>query len=101
MGWAGPGKRYYYQKMRRGDRVISEYVGTGILAELAAQCEWISRMAEQKQRQEQERVLTALHKEDEETQQIIDLINAIAMAFLLVNGFHTHHGQWRRYKYDG
>ena len=26
------GKSYYYQKRREGDRVVSEYIGTGELA---------------------------------------------------------------------
>lgn len=29
------GKRYYYRKQRIGNKVVSRYVGTGILAEIA------------------------------------------------------------------
>jgi hypothetical protein len=98
MGWetrggAGP---YYYRKVRRGGRVVSEYVGRGDMATLfalldeqareqkAAEAE--IRREEQREEAEADARLDALVREAE----------AVAADRLIGLGYHRHKRQWRR-----
>ena len=85
-------KPYYYHKRRQGQRVISEYVGAGQLAETVAAFDQCLRQARQSERQAQA-ALQTLHAE---VDQVCDLIQILTQASLLTAGFHTHKGQWRK-----
>ncbi len=97
MPWESRGNnRYYYRKRRIGDRVVSEYVGAGAIAE------WLAEMDEE-ERQERLDELNRKRKEREEHKAIDDKVNnfgdAVRMltkAAMLVNGYHAHKGQWRK-----
>jgi hypothetical protein len=90
MGWETRGnRRYLYHKRRRGRRVVSEYVGSGPLAELTAEREDAEREARRQ----------AEHEEDEigtEIADLCDLALLLARAHLLAEGYHQHRGNWRR-----
>ena len=93
MSWERRGnRRYYYRKRREGDRVFSEYVGAGDLAETAATLDALEREFRRAERQRREE-LRAL---DAQIDEVCDLIRALTYAALLVSGYHTHKGQWRR-----
>ena len=93
MPWEKRGiKRYYYRKRRQGDRVISEYIGAGELAESCAQIDALERQLRQAQRRTR-RELRAL---DAQLNDVCDLIRALTYATLLTTGHHTHKGQWRK-----
>lgn len=85
-------KSYYYRKRRQGDRVISEYIGTGELAETVAHLDQSLRQARQAEREAR----AALQALDAEVDHVCDLIRALTHACLLAAGFHTHKGQWRK-----
>ena len=103
MGWEKrEGRvRYYYRKRRvkSSRRVVSEYVGNGLQAQEAA----LRDRAEREIRQQgaaarrQRRASAALV--DREVEEACDLIRALMRADLLLNGYHTHRGQWRRREY--
>ena len=96
MSWEGRGdRRYYYNKRRVGDHVISEYVGAGELAQAAAALDTLEREIRRAAR-EQRQADRAL---DAQVDQVCDLIRALTCAALLVSGHHTHKGQWRRKRY--
>jgi len=97
MGWEKRrGKEYYYRKRRIGDRVLSEYVGTGPAAEAAAAIDELERLAQEEERQ--------LFRQERERQRAIDgavdraclLARHLIHAALLLNGYHMHRGEWRK-----
>jgi len=93
MSWERRGhKRYYYRKRRQGERVVSEYVGTGELAETAAALDTL----EQELRQAQRRQWETIRAFDAQVDEACDLIQALARGALLVTGHHMHKGQWRK-----
>ena len=74
MNWEQRGnRRYYYRKRRHGDRVISEYVGAGELAEAAANLDALERELRQAERQIREE-LRAL---DAQVDEVCDLARSI------------------------
>ena len=90
MPWEQRGPdRYYYRKRRLGDRVISEYVGAGLVGRLAA----AQDAAQRRQQRAERRRQAAL---DAELNTVYRLIQSLTHATLLVNGYHTHKGQWRK-----
>ena len=93
MSWEGRhNRRYYYRKRRQGDRVISEYVGAGELAEACAALDTLEGEIRRAAR-ERRRADRAL---DARVDQACDFIRALTCAALLVGGYHTHKGQWRK-----
>jgi len=90
------GKEYYYRKRRIGDRVVSEYVGTGPEAEVAATLDELTRQAQEEKRD--------LFRQERERQRAIDeavdracrLTRYLIYAALLLNCYHMHRGQWRK-----
>jgi hypothetical protein len=91
------GGLYYTRSRKEGGRVVREYVGGGVLGELAAQidAEW-RRQREEKavaQREERKR-LDALVAPLEE---LCEAAEIIARAALVASGYHQHNrGEWRR-----
>jgi hypothetical protein len=101
MGWEERnGNRYYYRKRRYGRTVISEYCGSGWLAEIQATLDEIERI-ERKQAQQARRQVEAqtrgLHGD---FNMVEDLSRALTRASMLLSGYHPHKGQWRK-KRDG
>jgi hypothetical protein len=102
MGWKFRGNRaYYYRQHREGRRVVSEYIGAGMLAELTAaqvadhQAErMLARLRLAQQRRE--------HAEMEaQLEQISELIEEHIAAELIAAGYHQHKREWRRRRKTG
>lgn len=97
MGWEKRGSgRYYYRKRRIGTRVVSEYMGGGELGAAAAahdRAAQDAREQESRSAKEEREKITALAEAGAEAEQGI---RALVRAFLLLAGYHTHKGQWRR-----
>ncbi len=97
MGWENRGNgRYYYRKKRIGSKVVSEYVGTGLIGEIAEEFD---------KSESEERILR--HKEEKKeirctaeinniVKKIENEIKLLTKAFLILKGFHTHKGEWRK-----
>ena len=99
MGWEsrGRGKRRYYTRSRWVDgRVIREYVGCGLLGEIAAlEDEYKRRQREEEAafwKEEKERLEAGAAFLDE----LAEVSEVLLRAHLLASGFHKHKGQWRR-----
>lgn len=91
------GRTYYYRKKRIGNRVISEYVGGGEVADLIAGLDELKR--EQKQFETQ--IEREMRKESEEIDQdlteIESKINLIIEGFLISKGFYKSKSrEWRK-----
>ena len=90
------GQRYYYKKIRKGDKVVSQYWGNGPEARgVAAMQEVNERRVWRKE--------NAMRKMKEEVEAIDPLLDALERTLqtltrstLLLAGFHEHKGQWRR-----
>src|SRR5215207_6682 len=99
MGWEsrGRGKRRYYTRSRWVDgRVVREYVGSGLLGEIAAlEDEYKRRQREEEAafwKEEKERLEAGTAFLDE----LAEVSEVLLRAHLLASGFHKHKGQWRR-----
>ena len=89
---------WYYTRSRRVDgRIVREYVGAGIVGELAAEADLLARQDREDHRQ--------LLKQEQERLRLLDgllaaaegLSRGQAAAALRAAGYHQHHrGEWRR-----
>ncbi|MBV7328408.1 hypothetical protein KFU94_09135 [Chloroflexi bacterium TSY] len=95
MGWEFRGNRlYYYRKQRIGNRVVSEYIGAGPIAELVA-------VQDENERQEAERQIQAwkpIRDADRalvgEIDGVVAMVRALVKYFLLLAGYRTRKGTW-------
>jgi len=89
---------YYYRKRREGNRVVSEYVGDGFAGQIADILDMEDRQEAQYKRRElgkQKRQAAAI---DNQVDEIEEYTRTITRACLLLAGYHTHKGQWRKLK---
>ncbi len=91
------GGRYYTRSKKVHGRVIREYVGTGLVGQLAAAADERERAQRQAQQAawqaDQERIESAIAPLEE----FCDVVETLARASLLLAGYHRHHrGEWRR-----
>ena len=90
------GGLYYTRSRKEGGRVIREYVGGGILGELAAQMDALERERREEQAarwKEEQEELDALEAPVEELSEASDLL---VRAALLASGYRQHNrGEWR------
>jgi hypothetical protein len=99
MGWESRrGRGRYYTRSRKVDgQVVREYVGTGLLGELAARQDAearAERLAERERLQAEETRLAAVAAPLHELSQLLDGLTA---ATLIAAGYHQHHrGAWRK-----
>jgi len=97
MGWEKrPGGRYYYRKVRRGGRVVSEYVGTGVMAQAIAELLEEDRLERELERRQREREREDFAATDRMLAAREDTVRALVRGFLVAYGYHTHKGQWRK-----
>ena len=91
------GGLYYTRSRKEGGKVVREYVGGGILGELAARMDAEERRLREEEkasrREERER-LDALAAPIEE---LCEAAEVIARAALIASGYHQHNrGEWRK-----
>lgn len=100
MGWEKRGKgMYYYTKKRVGKRVVSEYKGSGLFAQLFSELDndkRLERNYNHTQRKEQKDKTTGINKD---VDQLTELTDGLVRAVLLTSGYHPHKGQWRKSRY--
>lgn len=94
------GRVYYYRKRREGDRVVSEYIGKGMVAHYA----FLQDSEAHEQRAEQRAKLAQLKQEQERIDKAIDAHHAavqrVVVDALHLLGFHKHKRQWRLKRKD-
>ena len=97
MGWEQRnGRLYYYEKRREGERVVSQYVGTGSFAEACAVLNEAAKQKRQRQREAVREEQEALDREAKQVKDVLERIRALTHAALIAGGYHTHKGQWRK-----
>lgn len=99
MGWETRerGGRYYTRSRKVGGRVVREYVGGGAAGELAAAQDAMTR----RRRDEEAATLRAMQEREAGAlaalSELGTLLDGLAAALLVGNGFHRHkRGEWRR-----
>lgn len=90
------GNLYYYEKRREGDRVVSEYVGSGPVASLAQKRAEIERERKWAERQRLQARRISMAEIDNALDGFSRLVDSVMAAELLLNGYHKHKRQWRR-----
>lgn len=90
------GREYYYRKRRIGRHVISEYVGSGWLAELTAAIDEQEQAQRQAEQQAQRQVREQQKEIDSDLDRLDDYVRALTRARLLLAGYHNHKGEWRK-----
>jgi hypothetical protein len=102
MAWATRGhRRYYYRYRKDGGQVLSQYVGTGPAADLAAAVDAYCRAEREARRaDDRETERTELARRGPAETPLIKLCSLSDILFratLLAAGFHQHAGgPWRR-----
>ena len=90
------GERYYTRSRKVGGRVVREYVGGGLVGELAARTDaevWERREAEAVEGSAEVQRLEGLVAPVVE---LCDVAEILAQAHLIAAGCHRHKGEWRR-----
>ncbi len=97
MAWEAHGNRlYYYRKRREGHRVISRYVGTGMLANLAAQIDENERLRSETDRSSQIADREEMWQMNHDMHVLEQMITFLTRGVLLSSSYRPHKGQWRR-----
>jgi hypothetical protein len=102
MGWEKrANQRYFYSKYRIGSRVVSQYLGHGPMAAIAA-AELANAKRDRKADRQRERKMRNEENEiDREIYREGKAVDRIVSQFLQVLGYHNHRGTWRRRRGPG
>src|SRR3954464_690236 len=99
MGWEtrrGQG-RYYTRSRKVNGRIIREYMGTGLVAELTAQQDAEERAQRLAERQRLQREAAQWVSAAAPLTQLSQLLDGLTAAALIAAGYHQHHrGAWRK-----
>jgi hypothetical protein len=99
MGWEtrrGRG-RYYTRSRKVNGRIIREYVGTGLVAELAAQQDAEARAQRLAERDRLQHESARWASATAPLSDLSRLLDGLTAAALIAAGYHQHHrGTWRK-----
>ena len=92
------GGRLYYTRSRKvGGRVVREYVGCGIVGELAAAYDAAKRESRRRRAAVLAAVRTQLDTCDADSDEFSRAVRVLTRSTLIVAGYHQHcRGEWRR-----
>ena len=97
MGWeTRAGRLFYYRKRRIGRRVVSEYGGSGEAAAVVAALDAHERAERDARRKERQRMREQERAIDAEIDAVCQAVRTLTAGVLLLHGYHTHKGQWRK-----
>jgi hypothetical protein len=99
MGWEtrrGAG-RYYTRSRKVNGRIIREYVGTGLVAELVAEQDAEERAQRLAERERLQREAAQWASTVASLMELSQLLDGLTVAALIAAGYHRHHrGTWRK-----
>src|SRR5438552_18472343 len=99
MGWErrGRGGLYYTRSRRVNGRIVQEYVGTGLVAELAARLDAEERAGRRACIEAARAERRRLDEADAQISRLCELADALSRSALLLAGYRQHdRGEWRR-----
>ena len=89
--------RYYTRSHRVNGRIAREYVGTGLIGELAASEDAVRRAKRERQCQAWNAERNRLEALESTVDRFSAGVSALTTAVLVNAGFHRHHrGEWRK-----
>jgi len=98
MAWETKGGcRFYTRSHRRHGRVVRDYLGTGLVAELAAQHDEEDRRGRRAQREQLRQEQAAFDAAAAPHRELSRVADALMTAALVAAGYHRHdRGAWRK-----
>jgi hypothetical protein len=97
MGWKRiNGNYYYYQSRRVGNRVLTDYQGSGLDAELKAQLDQEEIEIRNTYRKEWQTQVEQFRQQDQEINKTMMFVEVLTGALLVMSGYHKYKRQWRR-----
>ena len=99
MGWEYRGDRgpYYTRSRKVRGRIVREYVGGGLLGQMAARLDAQERERRLIERELWKKEREQLEEADRAASQFYDAVETLTRAALYAGGYHRHkHGEWRR-----
>jgi hypothetical protein len=90
------GNLYYYRKRREGGRVVSEYVGSGFAGIMAEGLDLENRQEAEYRRRELRKQKQYAAAIESQAREVEEYTRIMTRAYLLLAGYHTHKGQWRK-----
>ena len=98
MGWEGRerGGLYYTRSRKENGRVVREYVGGGVLGQIAALEDEYQRRRREEQAAYSEELLGELDALDASVEELSEASDLLVRATLIVSGYRQHNrGEWR------
>src|SRR5262245_54606973 len=98
MGWEirRGGFRCYTRSKKRGGKVIREYVGTGVVGELAAAADALQRAGRRARAEALQAEKARVRGGERLLRQVSGAVDTLTRATLMLAGFFRHdHGEWR------
>ena len=99
MGWEKrqSGAAYYTRSHRVNGRVTREYVGGGLIGELAAEMDANARRDREAKMAAWRAEKAEIESREKRLSEFSDHVETLARSALLSAGFHRHHrGEWRK-----
>lgn len=97
MAWvARRGRKYYYRSRKVGKKVVKQYLGGGLAAEIAARQDAEVRERRRRAKNEVSQMAATLRDADELLGELDRGVELLVAAELLAAGFHRHGTVWRR-----
>ncbi len=90
------GRSYYYRHVRDGEKVRKEYVGAGLVAELASEADRAKRERNAAEKGRSGRELEHLEFLIAPILELNHAAGVLVRAELIVGGYHRRKGEWRR-----
>ena len=93
MGWD---RGYYYRVRKVNGRVEREYIGGGVIGQLAAELDTQERQERQQKTAAESAVRTEQDGLDARVDELSELTDRLTCLALRALGYHDHKGQWRK-----
>lgn len=90
------GRPYYYRHVRDGEKIRKEYVGSGIVAELASEADRIAQEQAAAEKDRSRRDLELLEALIVPVLELNQAAEVLVRAELVASGYHRHKREWRR-----
>ena len=87
---------YYYRHVRDGKKVRKEYVGAGLVAELASEADRVKRERDAAEKGRSRREFEHLEFLMAPVLELSQASEVLVRAELVGGGYHRHKGEWRR-----
>jgi hypothetical protein len=92
------GGRYYTRSLRENGCVVREYVGGGLVGEMASEADRIERERREAEERHHRREIECLEAFAAPVEELHEAAAVLALAHLIAAGYHRRKGEYRRAK---